>query len=102
MAAQLLFAKEELAVQLDLIYPSFGGNELPRLNAALKFGQEFFRHPDGARGLVSFRAVFDFNVPHDILRCVILSCRNYTSFRDDAGQGQRIKKGTDKRFDSLV
>lgn len=57
---------DQVAVHRHFEYATLGWDELPRSHVRLKLGEQFVRHPDGARGIVSVCAVFDFDVPHGI------------------------------------
>jgi hypothetical protein len=65
-----LLGIDQVAVDHDLENTALRRDELPRSNTRLKLCEQFLRHPDGARGIVSLRAVFDLDVPHGILSWV--------------------------------
>ena len=64
MAAQSLFAKDQLAVHRHFEHAALGRDELPRLDARFKFREQLVRQPDGAWCIVSLCTVFDLDVPH--------------------------------------
>jgi len=61
---QALLGKDQFAVDRDFEYAAVRGDEGEDLDVLFKVFQEFVRQTDGARGVVSNRAVFDGDVEH--------------------------------------
>lgn len=66
MAAGLEFGIQQFAVDLELKPPSLRRNEGDFFYIRFKFFQKFFRQPDGARGVVSGRAIGQFDLDHGV------------------------------------
>jgi hypothetical protein len=59
MATQGKFAKDQGVIDLDLKATARGGQQGQRIDIRAKLGQELVRQTDGARGVVSLRAIFN-------------------------------------------
>lgn len=64
MPLRLELAEDQRAIHFDLEAPAITGYERPILNIRLKFIEKGLRQPDGAREVLSNRAVGDRNVQH--------------------------------------
>lgn len=64
MTSERLFGEDHVSIDRDLKDAAFAGNQTPRAHVDFNFPfvQEFVRQPDGARGVVSSRAVFKGDV----------------------------------------
>lgn len=69
MTPQFFLGEDQLTVERQLEFASAGGEQIPGAHEGFNLSilQDFVRQTDGARGVVSNRAVFKLNIQQSVL-----------------------------------